>query len=244
MFHTRELTSFSYLKKEGERERARANSPVNSHQASQRTYLVRVLCHRTLAFILSAFPQGATQVLLLRTQINGTCCYPGSRRFLPFSPPLTPTHPLNFNAVLTDCSDGPSGVPGRGETAGPIRPCTTTAVPSSFHRALGHALLSAREGSSGRGRFLWEASTGRGPFGPVRCPLPSMHKAEAMLSTKRRERDSPQARVLVEADLASPSRGCARRLQHARPSQAPSCHTIPIFLVSINSGTIFKYTKA
>lgn len=57
------------------------------------------------AFILSAFPQGAAQVLWLRTQINGAGCNPGSRRFLPFSPLVTPTHPLNSSEVLTNCSN-------------------------------------------------------------------------------------------------------------------------------------------
>lgn len=34
------------------------------------------------------------------------------------------------------------------------------------------------------------------------------------------------------------------RLQLGPASQAASCRTIPIFLVSVNSGKIFKYTKA
>lgn len=81
-----------------------------------------VLCHCTLAFILSVFLQGATQVLLLRTQINGTGCNTGSRRFLPFSPLVTPTHPLNSSVVLTNGSNDQVALPRRGKMAGPW-PC-------------------------------------------------------------------------------------------------------------------------
>lgn len=71
------------------------NLPVNGHRASQR----HSWSHRALPPYIHFYPfctsAGGNQVPLLRTQINGTCCHTGSGRFLPFSPLLTPIHPLN-----------------------------------------------------------------------------------------------------------------------------------------------------
>lgn len=153
-------------------------------------------------------------------------------------------------------------LPGREKMAGPILP----AQRQQF--ALGAVVFCAVHlgGQPQEGTFSRGASIGHGHFGSTRKMLPlvnaqgrgeAKHKAKGTLSpspppcprTLPHNPPSPtppppQAPVVVGADLASPRRGCERRLQHARPSQAPSCHMSPIFLVSINSGTIFKYTKA
>lgn len=61
-------------------------------------------------------------MLLLSRQINGTWCSAGFRRFLPFSPLLTPTHPLNSSVVLTNCSNDQVALPGRGKWQQTPRP--------------------------------------------------------------------------------------------------------------------------
>lgn len=139
-----------------------------------------MLCRRTFTFILSGFLQGATQVLLLRTQINGTCCNTGSRRFLPFSPLLTPTHPRNSSVVLTNCSNGQVVLPGRGKMAGPVPHHTTAAF---FTSCSGILCCSHRRDSSKRGNFLREALIGLGRFG-LTGSLLSMLKLEVKLSKK------------------------------------------------------------
>lgn len=107
---------FQYLKRKKKKKSSQEQPPGESATRSFR----RALSPHA-AFILSAFPQGAAQVLWLRTQINGAGCNPGSRRFLPFSPLVTPTHPLNSSEVLTNCSNDRMSWPGSGELAGPWR---------------------------------------------------------------------------------------------------------------------------
>ena len=158
------------------------------------------------AFILSAFPQGAAQVLWLRTQINGAGCNPGSRRFLPFSPLVTPTHPLNSSEVLTNCSNDRMAWPGNGKLAGPWRVTVLCAQPRA-----GVVLQMAQEM-------------------PPRIHAHDGHEARRCGAPP----GEPSGPHLLRQGLC----------MQAAASQAPSGRPSPIFLVSINSGKIFKYTKA
>lgn len=88
---------------------------------------------------------GGSPGALLRTQINGTCCNAGSRHLRPFSPLLTPTHPLNSGSILTNCSNDQVALPGRGKMAGPVprhtraalfTPCSLLRPLCCTHRAL------------------------------------------------------------------------------------------------------------
>lgn len=191
-----------------------------------------MLCHLTLAFILSAVLQGAAQVLLLRTQINGTCCNAGSRRLLPFSPLLTPTHPLNSSSILTHCSNDQVACWGRWENG--------RTGPSPHKGSVCHSVLRLLCGSH---RALTARGGGFSPRGPHRPapPRKALPPASAQVRGAVRPKPaegSPGARARAASGL------CSRAGRAAAAFPGSPCSTVPIFLVSINSGKIFKYTKA
>lgn len=103
-------------------------NPVNSHQASQRhiSFPCALLPH--VCFYPFCGSAGGSPGALLRTQINGTCCNAGSRHLRPFSPLLTPTHPLNSSSISTYCSNDQVALPKRGKMAGRVPRHTRAAL--------------------------------------------------------------------------------------------------------------------
>lgn len=211
---------------------------MNSHQESQRhlPFPCALLPH--VCFYPFCGSAGGSPGALLRTQINGTCCNAGSRHLRPFSPLLTPTHPLNSSSILTNCSNDQVALPGRGKMAGPVPRHTRAALftPCSVLRAPA-AVLRARS-THGPRRLLSRRPTQAGRCGARKHSLLSVLKLEA------KSRQKPMERLSRECVPVQPPGFAAGAGRAAAAFPGSPCHTIPIFLVSINSGKIFKYTKA
>lgn len=105
------------------------------------------------------------------------------------------------------------------------------------------SVLFAQEHSSKRGLLSRRPPQAAWPLRTHHMLSPVIAQVRGEVTTRANGEAPPGVRV-CPGDLALPSRGRARRLQPSQPSQAPFCCTVPIFLVSINSGKIFKYTKA
>lgn len=146
-------------------------------------------------------------MLLLRTQINGTCCNAGFRRFLPFSPLLTPTHPLNSSVVLTNSSNDQVALPGRGKMAGLVPHHTMAAffTPRSGVLCRSHRRDSSEQSGdifSGRTWLLWTHS-----------PLSSVSVGVGGEVRYKGKWRGSWTCVLVELDFAVPGGGQTHKLQ-------------------------------